>query len=143
MNNRNTLIFAFTLMLAACSPASIPTPAFDEPDYLSEQLVPALEAPAGAQLLGGGGGGGTNGMGVGAFFLSDLTIAEVHQHYYQQLEEAGWHFISEQDSENKMITFWELSDKDGADWSGKLEVAFNPPDFPDTYKVDVMILLPR
>ncbi|MCL5428607.1 MAG: hypothetical protein M1347_02230 [Chloroflexi bacterium] len=134
---------AITAMLAACGPATATPEPFIEPDYLIEQLIPPLEAPEGAQQLGGGGGGGPNGMGVGAFFISDLTIGEVHQHYYEQLEEAGWRFISEQDSENEMITFWELSDKDGAAWSGKLEVVFSPPDFPDTYKVDVMILLPR
>jgi hypothetical protein len=135
------IALAFVL-LVACAPAPA-TPELPELDYLIEHLVPELTAPQGAQVLGGGGGGGNNGMGIETFFLSDLSIAEVHQHYYKQLEEAGWHPLSEQDTENEMITFWELSDKDGATWSGRLEVVFSPPDFPDTYRVNVMILLPQ
>ncbi len=139
-----SLSFGLAFVLAACSPAqATPTPTLPDLDYLTEHLVPQLTLPEGAQPLGGGGGGGNNGMGIDTFFLSELSIAEVHQHYYQQLEEAGWRFLSEQDTENEMITFWELSDKDSATWSGRLEVFFSPPDFPDTYRVNVRILLPQ
>lgn len=130
-------------LMVACNPATITSEPFIEPDYLIEQLVPKLNVPKGAQELGGGGGGGDYAMGVGTYFLSELGIADVHQHYFDQLEEAGWRFISEQDLEESIISFWELSDKDDATWSGKLEVFFGPPDFPDTYLVNVMILLPQ
>lgn len=136
-------VFALAfLLLAACGPTASPSESI-KPDYLKENLVPELTVPEGAQGLGGGGGGGEYGMDVGAYFLSDLSIAEVYHHYFEQLELAGWRLVSEQDTDNEMTSYWELSDKDGAAWSGKMEVIFSPPDFKDTYLVNVMILFPH
>ena len=132
------------LILSACSSPAFSTPVdYADYEYLVQELIPQLTVPEGAQQLGGGGGGGPNGMGVGAFFKTALGIADVYQHYAQQLQNAGWRLITEEVSDNDMTGFWEVSDDEGASWSGKLEVAFSPPDFPDTYQVDVMILLPK
>jgi hypothetical protein len=137
------LLFALVLLpIAACGPAATTTES-NQPDYLKENLVPDLTVPEGAQALGGGGGGGEYGMDVGAYFLSDLGMGDVYQHYFEQLELAGWRIVSEQETDNQMTSFWELSDKDGADWSGKMEVIFSPPDFEDTYLVNVAILFPH
>jgi len=136
------LSFVLAIVFAACSPApAIPT--LPDLDYLTEHLVPDFTLPDGAQPLGGGGGGGGFGMGIDTFFLSDLSITGVYQHYFNQLEDSGWQLITEQEAENTMTSFWEVTDKDGAAWSGKMEVIFSPPDFPDTYRVKVAILLPQ
>lgn len=136
-------VFAI-LILPACSSSALSTPEnYTDYEYLVQELIPELTVPEGAQQLGSGGGGGPNGMGVGAFFKIQLGIADVYYHYAQQLQDAGWHLISEQTSENEVIGFWEVMDDEGAAWSGKLKVVFSPPDFPDTYQLDVMILLPQ
>jgi hypothetical protein len=140
-----SVISVFTiLVLSACANPAFSTPVNrEENEYLVQELIPPLTVPEGAQQLGGGGGGGPNGMGVGAFFTTQLDIADVYQHYLQQLQDAGWKLITEQASDNEMTGFWEVTDDEGAAWSGKLNVVFSPPDFPDTYKVDVLILLPQ
>lgn len=132
------------LILSACNSPAFSTPVdYTDYEYLIQELIPQLTVPEDAQPLGGGGGGGPNGMGVGTFFKTQLGIADVYQHYSQQLQDAGWRLITEQASDNEMTGFWEVSDDEGAAWSGKLDVVFSPPDFPDTYQVDVMILLPQ
>lgn len=148
MNNLNTRFVLvpsfviFLLFLVACSPA-LATPTLPNLDYLTEHLVPQLTLPEDAQPLGGGGGGGNYGMGIETNFASDLAIEEVKQHYADQLIAAGWTLISEEQSEKILTSYWEVSDKSGSRWAGKLEVTLDPPNFPDTYRVKVAILLPQ
>jgi hypothetical protein len=137
------LSLALAVVLTACAPAPEATPTLPALDYLIEQLVPELTVPEGAQPLGGGGGGGGYGMGIDSFFLSDLSIADVYKHYFDQLEASGWQIITQQETENSMTSFWEVTDSDRAAWSGKMEVIYSPPDFLDTYIVKVKILLPQ
>ncbi len=137
-----TFIFALALMLVACSQAQA-TPTLPDLDYLTEHLVPELTLPDGAQPLGGGGGGGNLGMSTETFFVSNLALEQVNQHYADQLIAAGWTQISEEQSSQTRTSFWEVMDQGGSRWAGKLEVTFSPPDFPDTYRVKVTILLPQ
>ncbi len=146
LNMRFVLIPSFVtliLFLVACSPALIATPTLPDLDYLNEHLVPQLTLPEGAQPLGGGGGGGNYGMGIETNFVSDLTIEVVNQHYADQLVAAGWGLISEERSKKIATSFWEVTDQSGSRWAGKLEVTLDPPNFPDTYRVKVAILLPQ
>jgi hypothetical protein len=136
------LFFVLAVVLVGCnSTAAVPT--LPDLDYLTEHLVPELILPEGAQPLGGGGGGGNYGMGVETFFTSDLSLEQVNQHYADQLITRGWSLISEEESEQTLTSFWEVTDEGGTRWAGKLEVTFSPPNFPDTYRVKVAILLPQ
>lgn len=134
--------FTFALLLAACSTSQV-TPTLHDLDYLTDHLVPELILPEDAQPLGGGGGGGNFGMGIETFFTSDLSLEQVNQHCADQLIAAGWTLISEEQSEQTQTSFWEVTDQGGSRWAGKLDVTFSPPDFPDTYRVKVAILLPQ
>lgn len=139
---RRLLGFAFLLaLLAACSPA--PVDFQGVPESVTYDLIPKLTMPPGAQQAGGGGGGGDNANGIAMGFLSKLTPDEVHQHYADQLSAAGWRFISQGTREDGVISFWELTDTDGAVWPGRCEVTLVGPDLPDLYTVDVMVVQPR
>lgn len=135
-------IYMFGLLLAGCSSVQA-TPTLPDLDYLNEHLVPELTLPDGAQPLGGGGGGGNFGMGIEAYFTSDLELKQVDQHYADQLLARGWTVISEEQSRQTRTSYWEVTDQGGTHWAGKLEVTFSPPDFPDTYRVKVSILSPQ
>jgi len=136
------LFFVLAVVLAGCN-STAATPTLPDLDYLTEHLVPELILPEEAQPLGGGGGGGNYGMGIETYFASDLNIEQVEQHYADQLSAAGWTLISEDQSEKILTSYWEVSDKSGSRWAGKLEVTLDPPNFPDTYRVKVAILLPQ
>jgi len=135
-------ISAAMLWLVSCD-STTPTPEGSVPGYLVEGLAPELTVPDGAQVLGGGGGGGEVGMSTETYFLSELNLESVEQHYAAQLTTAGWLQVSRAEAENQVTLFWDLADRSGSQWVGKLEIVFGPPDFPDTYMAKVMILLPR
>lgn len=137
-------VTSLLVLLAACASPASPTLDYgDVPDFVSENLIPVLTAPAGAELMGGGGGGGNNSMGIGVVFTSDLGTEDVYEHYFDQLAAAGWRFISREDSEGGVISFWELTDGNGSTWPAKLVVAYDDPSAPDAYAVDVMVIFPR
>jgi hypothetical protein len=133
-----SLVFA---LLTACGPA--PVEFQGVPDTVTYDLIPKLTMPPGAQQAGGGGGGGDNASGIAMGFLSELSPEEVHQHYADQLTAAGWRFISQEVREDGLISFWELTDADGAVWPGRCEVTLAGPDLPDLFTVEVMVVQPR
>lgn len=137
--------FAFLiLLLTACAPAAPATPDFGEvPDFAMENLIPALSMPPDAQQYGGGGGGGDNGMELGVAFSSELSAEEVYQHYSEQLQAAGWRFISREDKSDGLLSFWKLTDSVGAIWPARLNITVGSPEDPDAYNVYVMVLQPH
>lgn len=138
------IVVLISLLLAACG-NSIPSTLDygNVPEFAAENLIPVLAAPTGAQLYGGGGGGGGNGMGMGVVFGSPLSMEEVYQHYADQLEAAGWRFISRQDQSEEVQSFWELTDSLGGIWPARLDITLGAPDDPAAYNVNVQVLQQR
>lgn len=137
-------IVAFTFAVSACASAAVPTLDFENvPEFVQENIVPVLGMPAGAQPLGGGGGGGGNAAGLAVAFSAPMSREEVYEHYSDQLTMAGWRFISNQDTDEKQTSFWELTDEAGAIWPAKLEIMYDAPIAPDAYSVSIFLLLPQ
>jgi hypothetical protein len=128
---------------ASCAPAPTSLEYGDVPEFASENLIPVLNAPAGAQLYGGGGGGGGNGMGLGVVFGSELALDEVYQHYADQLTAAGWRFLSREDETGELRSFWELTDSHGVIWPARFDITLGGPDDPEAYNVYVTVLQPH
>lgn len=129
------------LALTACAPAAqvIGPPE----DMMMESLIPRLEAPAGARLIGGGGGGGPGVQGLSVAFLSDLALEDIHAHFASQLADLGWREVDRQHTDGALITFLDLVDEGGTSWAAKLDAHLISSENLNEYMVDVQLLQPR
>ncbi len=118
---------------------------FPDPPGISG-LIPRLEAPRDSTMLeggeGGGGGGGSNSWYSNSTFKTEMSVANLEEHYREQLEKAGW---SREDSGAGGPTAWStwtFTDDDGDAWSGVF-LALEVPGEEDARFVLVRIQRPR
>ncbi|GCE26731.1 hypothetical protein KDA_22150 [Dictyobacter alpinus] len=88
------------------------------PDLFS--IFPVLTPPAGASQENGG-GGSSNGVSVSTNatlkLQQEMGIDSVDNHYADQLRQAGWQKISDEQATHSAWSSWQFQDKDGEQWS--------------------------
>lgn len=99
----------------------------------AQQLLPQLKLPQGAGMgRGSMGGGSSSGSAYSsADIQSDLSLAEISQHYAGQLKALGWEMIDEDQSGKTAWSAWTLPSEasdDGSQWIGTLLVMASPVD---------------
>lgn len=78
------------LRLDLTNPGPCSQPSGAPPRPPGSERLPALTAPPGVQVSPSGGGGGGNRFTSSAYAVAELSIAELHAFYAQQLSAAGW-----------------------------------------------------
>jgi hypothetical protein len=107
-------------------------PCFQQPGAgpMSNQLIPRLVAPSGAQQVeGGGGGSGSRSSYTTASYATDQSASALASFYGDQLTQAGWTKLDSGQSGQIAWSTWELRDKDGTSWKG-LFFALDLPGIP-------------
>ncbi len=90
-------------------------------------LIPRLEAPRDATMLEGGeGGGGGDSWYSSSTLKTEMSVADLEQHYREQLEKAGWNREDSGAGGPAAWSTWTFTD-DGDRWIG----AFMVLGFPD------------
>ncbi len=81
-------------------------------------LIPRLEAPRDATMLEGGeGGGGGNSWYSSSTLKIEMSLADLEEHYREQLEKAGWSREDSGASGPMAWSIWTFTDE-GDRWSG-------------------------
>ena len=80
-------------------------------------LLPAVEAPEGANQIGGGGGGSRNGAHSETTLETNIDLSTLAAHYKTQLERAGCILIEEGQKGPLAWNTWTLKDDD-EQWHG-------------------------
>lgn len=94
-------------------------------------LIPRLEAPRGATMLEGGeGGGGGNSWYSSSTLETEMSVADLEEHYRAQLEDAGWSREDSGAGGPAAWSTWTFTDE-GDRWSGVF-LALDIPEQEDT-----------
>lgn len=88
----------------------------------AQGLLPTLSQPAGSSMSGGGDGDAY----TMADLVSELSPAELSDHYAGQLAAAGWQQVEVGDDGPVAWSAWNLTDDDGNAWSGLLVIVSKP-----------------
>jgi hypothetical protein len=106
-------------------------------------LSPRLEAPRDATMVEGGeGGGGGNSWYSSSTLKTEMSVANLEEHYREQLEKAGWSREESGASGPAAWSTWTFTDDDGDAWSGVF-LALEVPGEEDARFVHVRIQRPR
>ncbi|HEY7124317.1 MAG TPA: hypothetical protein VH540_10235 [Ktedonobacterales bacterium] len=89
-------------------------------------LLPWIEAPAGARQMGGGGSGGEDSYFTQATLETDSDLSSLAAHYAVQLEKAGWTRTGEGQSGPLAWHTWTLQDEDQEPWEGLFSIIKTP-----------------
>jgi hypothetical protein len=85
---------------------------------MTEGLIPRLEAPRDARMTEGGeGGGGSDSWYSSSTLETAMSVADLEEHYRDQLEAAGWNREDRGASGPVAWSTWTFTD-DGDRWSG-------------------------
>jgi len=74
--------------------------------------------------------------------VTELSVAEVHQFFADQLAASGWVQLIERQTEDGQLTYWELYTEEGTTWAAVLEVSAKPEGSLEDYYVEVRAVLP-
>jgi hypothetical protein len=114
-----TLMVQKGLQYSACASQVMGDPHGD-----ASMMIPLLSAPQGSQQMqqGGGGGSGTGFIDAhqSAAVITDLTPAELADHYNEQIHAAGWTQVTKGGDDNTVWSTWTLTDDEGKDWTARL-----------------------
>ena len=105
------------------------TPCNPEPEMPGGpmNMLPSLQQPPGVQRTQGGAGtSGNDGAYASAELETDLSVAELAQHYMAQLQAAGWQLVDESQTEAVAWSVWTFDDEDGDAWGGTLLITDRP-----------------
>lgn len=82
-------------------------------------LIPRLEAPRDATMLEGGeGGGGSDSWYSSSTLKTEMSAADLEEHYRAQLQDAGWDREDSGAGGPAAWSTWTFTDDDGDAWSG-------------------------
>jgi hypothetical protein len=106
-------------------------------------LIPRLEAPRDATMLEGGeGGGGGNSWYSSSTLKTEMSAANLEEHYREQLEKAGWNREDGGAGGPAAWSTWTFTDDADDAWSGVF-LALEVPREEDARFVHVRIQRPR
>ena len=95
-------------------------------------LIPRLEAPRDSTMTEGGeGGGGGNSWYSSSTLKTEMSAADLEEHYRAQLEDAGWNREDSGAGGPAAWSTWTFTDDDGDAWSGVF-LALDSPAEEDT-----------
>ena len=92
-------------------------------------LLPRLDPPQDAERSRSssfGGGGGPDSASASADMQTSLSVAELFQHYSDQLEAAGWKLVDESQADAAAWSTWTVQDAKGHDWQSMLLITETP-----------------
>ncbi|MBE9215599.1 hypothetical protein IQ247_23515 [Plectonema cf. radiosum LEGE 06105] len=85
--------------------------------------TPILKPPANTTVIpkpiGGFSSEFSNSM---ATLESQLTLEQLHQHYMNQMQQAGWQKIADTKNIQTTLSMWSLKDKDNNNWQGIMTI---------------------
>ena len=91
-------------------------------------MLPVLEVPAGALVMGGGSSSGGGSAESSSDIQTDLSPKELSAHFSRQMEDAGWHSLDGGDESSFSWSFWEMKDEQDNPWNGTLIILKDPVD---------------
>ena len=104
--------------LGVYSPCNLPDSAMMGPNF---DILPQLQAPKGVFVHRSGGGSGEGGnVYRSADMQTELSVAELAEHYHAQLQDAGWALVDTSQVEAVSWSVWDFTDDKGNDWIGTL-----------------------
>lgn len=93
---------------------------------MSEQLIPPLVAPAGAQQMSEGGGYGSDNCHSAATLEAGVDLATIAAHYAGQLEKAGWTQTDAGNAGPIAWHTWTFKDEENEPWRGVFFILKTP-----------------
>lgn len=86
-------------------------------------LIPSLTPPEGSMASGSGAGSGSGEEYARARVRTDLSAAQLIEHYDAQLQAAGWTLIQRLTADDAAVATYRVTDPEGAAWQGVLTAA--------------------
>ena len=125
-----------TISQTSSVPEATASPLPLTPVSLKDLFPPLDDLPGDVRPEGGGGGDATR-RGISFELDSSHSLQQLHQHYTDQLAEAGWVLQSQEIKKHSTVSSWQVIDINGQSWTATMVINDEPANSGSDYLVEI------